>query len=288
MFNLTIRGLISRVFFSGFFGLLACLFLIITGFEMDWPALLAMTLLFILLALFRNQLLKFVYRRISYATHDKVRGFVVPVFGVIGGLALGLVWAAFYTSFLQQKASGLVLGTVLFICAAASAIGRVLSDRGETGLLFAQCMYETSKGRNFPEVFRWLDRALYSLVRLLKQYGLRVHAPTQRLGARLYCLSNDDLGFLRDVSQAVLHIEKCDQFSKLREAVETFEEIGQKEISKGISSQPRFADYLDTRNVSLENLSRILVIISVAVVLLLYAYCWIFKITQCPVINLRP
>jgi|GEM_PF-1936115 len=211
-------------------------------------------------ALMRNRILDRIYRRISFATHYQLKVTLAIPFSVFLGMVIGLMLFGRWDS--QREILGPIVAVGLVICSILWSIGPMVSDKSEASLLLTQCIYEIGKENKIPDCFRWLDRGLYKIIRILRQYGIRVHGPTLRLGARLYCLERKtNLNSLLVLSKAIMKMEESEPFRELRAAVEALTDTAEKAIARGVSPQPRIVDYLDFRYLSLKNVYQMLGII---------------------------
>jgi hypothetical protein len=261
----TRRESLAAALTSGFLTLISLGVLTTEQSKLVSPPVLVLACVIVIVAILRNQIFVFVFQRVSFATHYRLKSVVAPFAASFMGLVLGLIFSGAVA--IERRIYGPIMAVGLVIAALGYAFGwRIVTQKGQASLEFAQSIYEATQGRDMIQTFRWLDRGLYSIFRIIKQYGIKVNASTQRVGARLYFSDKaQNIDILRKISDKILEIENPIQFSEIIKALEAFETAGKQAISKGISAQPRFDDCLDYSHLSLRNIYLILLIIVVLV-----------------------
>jgi hypothetical protein len=261
---LTNRQLVTRALLSAFFTAISAALLTTEQFNVVRYPIIAVGCIISLIAIFRNQLLRLIFRERRFDTHIKWTNRLIPPLIVAYSMFLGLLVGSSYLP--DRAVSGPILAFGFVAVAIGLAIGQILSDKGKASLLFEQCAFEIRSGTDFAQAFVWLDRGLYALLRILKKHGLSLYAPTVRLGARLCCTEKrEETKLLDDLSPAILHIEDSGQLQRVKKIIESFHAVAERAISKGMSPQPRLSDYFDYRYLSLRNLQYIAVILSTLV-----------------------
>lgn len=283
LLRLTKRELAFRALASGFLGWFGWALLNVGLPGRDFSPLLVWTCAIVVLAPMRNRILSKVYSKVTvrFGVHCWFRtglASALSLFAIFVGMMIGSVLSS--STPVEPAIAATILGIGFVAVATGFPIPPILADKGEASLLFAQSAFELNARSDLTHALRWSDRGVYVLRRFLNQYGMTVGAQTLRLGTRLYCLEKKEAKILEYISQAILQVEDPDQFLVLKESLQTLEAVGRDAISKGISPRPRLEDYLDYRYLSLENIYRILFIISV-ILAVLYYLCWILKIPAC-------
>lgn len=265
---LTYRQLVTKAVLSAFLTAISAALLTTEQFNVVRYPIIAVGCIISLIAIFRNRLLRLIFRERRFDTHCKWTNRLIPPLIAAYSMFLGLL---FGSSYLPERAvSGPILAFGFVAIAIGLAIGQILSDKGKASLLFEQCAFEIRSGTDFAQAFVWLDRGLYVLRRILKKYGHSVHLPTVRLGAKLDCTEKrEETTILDDLSQAILHVEDPGQLKTVRKIIESLHETGEEAISKGMPPDARLTDYLEYRYLSLRNLYYIVMIISALVGILI-------------------
>jgi len=230
-----------------------------------WLELLATVIVFV--GLLRNRIVEWIYKKISFVTYCRLEHYSNLLFAtslllIIGGIVLPPQRVEYAVTGPMITAGFVTMGIL-------SVIGRTVSDRAEASLFFSQCISEMNLKNNVFQSFLWLDRGLYALLTILKQYGVKAHMPNLRLGARLSLLEVEESKNMIDgIAQAILNIEDANQFRKLISEVKTLEFNATQAKARGILPQPRLTDYFDYRYLTLENIR---IIISIAILLVTIA-----------------
>ena len=167
-------------------------------------------------ALMRNRILNWIYRRVSFATHYQIKYRLRIPLGVLMTIVLASMLLGGRVG-LQREILGPIVVVGFVIGSSLWSIGQVVTDESEASLLLAQCIYEIGQKKKLPDCFRWLDHGLNGVIRILREYGIIVHGPKLRLGARLYCLERTtDLNSLVVLSKAIMKMEESNPFIELR------------------------------------------------------------------------
>jgi len=213
-----------------------------------------------LVSVFRNPICDWVYTRVSFALYYEIRSYLQTLLSITLGLTMGIIWSRINT--IPRSVFGPIFSIALTVSAIICAIGIVVSTRNEASLKLAQSLYEANRG-NMKEAFKWFDRGMYMIIRMLRELGRKLDAPQLRLGGRAYygkCGKNAKI--IRDLSQAVLNIDDREQLQRVEDLTIQLNEHGKDAISRGIKPQPLFVDYLDRRHLTLDNIYKIVLILA--------------------------
>ncbi len=228
-------------------------------FAVLWQPILVLSIAIACLALVRNRLLELAFKRISYARYYELRRTMTIPFVIFLVTVLSLLFLG--PTFLSRAIFGPILATSFAVLGLLNALGQVLSDDANRNLIFTQFVLDLNK-KNLVLAFRWLDRGMYTLSRILREYGMRVDGAALRLGAKFYFVEKGSqattVGIL---SMASSQFEDPKKFRLLARTIQMLLTNASTAISRGVSPQPLLIDYLDRRYLTLSNLYRVLTIL---------------------------